>query len=127
MASIQQQINLYLPEFETLAGIGIFNPEDHVPPPRLAEPPALSDADIHRTPNTPKADAGAIRQAITAATAAAKDGKATLGAAFGLARRVPGIVPIVAFLGACLATFAVFLLAKRPGTSVPGRGRSANQ
>ena len=77
-------VNLYLPEFETLAGIGIFNPEDHVPPPRLAEPPALSNADIHRTPNTPKADAGAIRQAITAATAAAKDGKATLGAAFGL-------------------------------------------
>ena len=31
---------LYSPAFETLAGLGIFNPEDHVPPPRLA---ALAD------------------------------------------------------------------------------------
>ncbi len=55
---------LFSPNFETLAGLGIFNPEDHVPPPKLAAPPALSDADIHRTPTTPAPDMPALRAAV---------------------------------------------------------------
>ena len=55
---------LYSPNFETLAGLGIFNPEDHVPPPKLAAPPALSDADIHRTPATPAPDLPALHTAV---------------------------------------------------------------
>lgn len=55
---------LYSPGFETLAGLGIFNPEDHVPPPKLAAPPALSDADIHRTPATPAADMPRLHAAV---------------------------------------------------------------
>lgn len=55
---------LYAPEFETLAGLGIFNPDDHVPPPKLAAPPVLSDADIHRTPVTPAPDMPALHAAV---------------------------------------------------------------
>ncbi|EMY32946.1 hypothetical protein D477_017516, partial [Arthrobacter crystallopoietes BAB-32] len=65
------QLQLFAPEFETLSGIGLFNPDDHVPPPRLEEPPALSEEDIQRTPSTPKADSAAIAAAVAAATAAA--------------------------------------------------------
>jgi hypothetical protein len=73
---------LYAPEFETLAGLGIFNPEDHVPPPKLAAPPALSDADIHRTPNTPAPDMDALHDAVARVRAASSTGSATLGQAF---------------------------------------------
>jgi len=55
---------LYAPGFETLAGLGIFNPDDHVPPPKLAAPPVLSDADIHRTPVTPAPDMPALHAAV---------------------------------------------------------------
>lgn len=55
---------LFSPNFETLSGLGIFNPEDHVPPPKLAAPPALSDADIHRTPVTPAPDMPTLRAAV---------------------------------------------------------------
>ncbi|WP_427015924.1 DUF3375 domain-containing protein [Pseudarthrobacter sp. P1] len=73
---------LYGPEFETLAGLGIFNPADHIPPPKLAAPPALSDADIHRTPNTPAADMTRLHDAVARVRAASGGGRATLGAAF---------------------------------------------
>jgi iron complex transport system permease protein len=46
---------------------------------------------------------------------------AAVATASGLARKLPGIVPIVAFLGACLATFAVFLLARRRDHTDPTR------
>jgi iron complex transport system permease protein len=45
---------------------------------------------------------------------------AAVSTAFGLAR-VPGVVPIVAFAGACSATAAVFLLARRRETTDPTR------
>src|ERR1043165_9915790 len=41
---------------------------------------------------------------------------AAVASAFGLAR-VPGLVPLIAFIGACGATAAVFLLARRRGRS----------
>lgn len=68
---------LYLPAFETLAGLGIFDPEDHVPPPKLADPPALSDADIHRTPATPAPDMEALHHAVELARHS-RNGSATL-------------------------------------------------
>jgi len=46
---------------------------------------------------------------------------AAIATAFGLARRVPGIVPPMAFLGACAATGAVFLLARRREYTDPTR------
>ncbi|MFQ4148773.1 DUF3375 domain-containing protein [Arthrobacter sp. LAPM80] len=68
---------LYSPDFETLAGMGIFNPEDHVPPPKLAAPPALSGADIHRTPVTPAPDMPALQAAVDRARET-RNGSATL-------------------------------------------------
>lgn len=68
---------LYAPTFETLARLGIFNPEDHVPPPKLAAPPALSDADIHRTPATPAPDMPTLLAAVDRARAT-RNGTATL-------------------------------------------------
>ncbi len=46
---------------------------------------------------------------------------AALATAFGLAQRVPGIVPVVAFVGACLSTLAVFVLARRRDHTDPTR------
>ena len=46
---------------------------------------------------------------------------AAVATALGLARRLPGIVPVVAFAGACLATFAVFALARRRDHTDPTR------
>lgn len=68
---------LYSPTFETLAGLGIFNPEDHVPPPKLAAPPQLSDADIHRTPVTPAPDMPTLHAAVEHARMT-RNGSATL-------------------------------------------------
>jgi len=64
------RLELFKPRFKTLAGLGIFDPQEHVPPPKLADPPALSEADIHRTPSTPKADFAALRSAVAVARAA---------------------------------------------------------
>lgn len=72
---------LYAPAFETLAGLGIFNPEDHVPPPPLAAPPALSGADIHRTPATPLPDMAAVHAAVALARTT-RNGTATLADAY---------------------------------------------
>jgi hypothetical protein len=74
------RLHLFAPEFETLAGIGLFNPDDHVPPPKLADPPRLGEEDIQRTPSTPKADFAAIDAAVAEATTAGPGGRATLGA-----------------------------------------------
>ncbi len=68
---------LYAPGFETLAGLGIFNPEDHIPPPPLAAPPALSEHDIHRTPATPLPDMPALHAAVSLARST-RHGTATL-------------------------------------------------
>ncbi|MFB9165476.1 DUF3375 domain-containing protein [Arthrobacter psychrochitiniphilus] len=72
---------LFSPTFETLAGLGIFNPEDHVPPPKLAAPPALSDADIHRTPATPAPDMPKLLAAVEQAKEL-RNGAATLSEAY---------------------------------------------
>ncbi|MFB0835427.1 DUF3375 domain-containing protein [Arthrobacter halodurans] len=74
-------VRLYSPAFTTVAGLGIFDPAEHVAPPRLADPPALTEADIHRTPSTPQADPAALRDAVARARRHAA-GDATLGAAF---------------------------------------------
>lgn len=68
---------LYSPAFETLAGLGIFNPEDHVPPPKLAAPPELSGADIHRTPVTPGPNMPTLHAAVDHARQT-RNGTATL-------------------------------------------------
>ncbi|RZU63576.1 DUF3375 domain-containing protein [Zhihengliuella halotolerans] len=57
-------LSLYEPHFATLADLGIFDPAEHVAPPKLADPPPLSAADIHRTPITPGADTGVLRAAV---------------------------------------------------------------
>lgn len=72
---------LFAPNFETLSGLGIFNPDDHIPPPKLAAPPALSDADIHRTPATPQPDMPALHAAVGRARAT-RNGTATLADAY---------------------------------------------
>ncbi|WP_125615826.1 DUF3375 domain-containing protein [Specibacter cremeus] len=72
---------LYAPAFETLAQLGLFNPADHVPPPPLEAPPALSDADIHRTPSTPAPDMPALHAAVDRARAG-RNGRATLADVF---------------------------------------------
>lgn len=46
---------------------------------------------------------------------------AAVATAAGLARLLPGIVPVVAFAGACLATLAVFMLARRRDHTDPTR------
>lgn len=68
---------LFAPAFETLAGLGIYDPQDHVPPPKLADPPLLSGADIHRTPATPAADMPALHAAVARARET-RNGTATL-------------------------------------------------
>ena len=68
---------LFAPAFETLAGLGIFDPADHVPPPKLADPPALSDADIQRTPATAAPNMEALHAAIELARQS-RNGSATL-------------------------------------------------
>ncbi len=73
---------LYAPQFETVARLGIYNPEDHVPPPKLAAPPALSDADIHRTPATPAADMPQLHAAVARARQL-RNGTATLADVYG--------------------------------------------
>ncbi|GER23632.1 hypothetical protein NCCP1664_21270 [Zafaria cholistanensis] len=74
-------VGLFAPEFATLATLGIFDPAEHVAPPRLADPPALSGADVVRTPSTPKADPERLRAAVVRARRAA-GGTATVGQAF---------------------------------------------
>jgi hypothetical protein len=74
-------VRLFSPDFSTLASLRIFDPAEHVAPPRLAEPPALTEADIHRTPTTPKAEPGKVRAAVVRARRNAA-GDATLGTAF---------------------------------------------
>jgi hypothetical protein len=75
-------VRLHAPRFSTLATLGIFDPAEHVAPPKLAAPPELSAADIRRTPATPPADPAALRAAVVRARRKA-GGEATLGAAFG--------------------------------------------
>ncbi|MBG6085036.1 DUF3375 domain-containing protein [Zhihengliuella flava] len=57
-------VRLFEPRFATLSHLGIFDPDDHAVPPRLADAPELSAADIHRTPITPAADTAALRAAV---------------------------------------------------------------
>lgn len=68
---------LFTPNFETLSGLGIFNPQDHLPPPKLDAPPVLSDADIHRTPVTPAPDMPVLHDAVARARSI-RNGQATL-------------------------------------------------
>lgn len=73
---------LYASTFETVARLGIYDPDDHIPPPKLAAPPALSDADIHRTPVTPQADMPRLHAAVARARQM-HNGTATLADVYG--------------------------------------------
>ncbi|QXQ10944.1 DUF3375 domain-containing protein [Paeniglutamicibacter sp. Y32M11] len=63
-------IRLFAPRFTSVATLGIYDPDEHVAPPKLAAPPALSIADIRRTPSTPAPDVPALKNAITVSRAA---------------------------------------------------------
>ena len=58
-------LELFAPQFMTLAGLGVFDPSEHVAPPPLASAPGYSVSDIVRTPSTPKADMPYLREAVT--------------------------------------------------------------
>jgi hypothetical protein len=64
-------IRLYAPRFTSIAALGIYDPDEHVAPPKLAAPPPLSVADIRRTPSTPAPDIAALHQAIASSRAKA--------------------------------------------------------
>lgn len=57
-------LRLYAPQFVTLAGLGVFDPSEHVAPPPLAEAPRFDAGDIVRTPATAKADMSYLREAV---------------------------------------------------------------
>ncbi|WP_431711228.1 DUF3375 domain-containing protein [Glutamicibacter uratoxydans] len=57
-------VELFAPQFVTLAGLGIFDPSEHVAPPPLAEPPRFDVTDIVRHPVTPKADMAYLREQV---------------------------------------------------------------
>ncbi|ASN40377.1 MAG: DUF3375 domain-containing protein [Paeniglutamicibacter terrestris] len=63
-------IRLFAPRFTSVSTLGIYDPDEHVAPPKLAAPPALSIADIRRTPSTPAPDVAALKNAITVSRAA---------------------------------------------------------
>ena len=58
-------MELFAPQFVTLAGLGIYDPSEHVAPPPLAQAPEFSEADIVRNPSTPQADLPLLRESIT--------------------------------------------------------------
>ncbi|EMQ97899.1 DUF3375 domain-containing protein [Paeniglutamicibacter gangotriensis] len=58
-------IKLYAPRFTSIAALGIYDPDEHVAPPKLAAPPQLSVADIRRTPSTPSPNIPVLHRAIT--------------------------------------------------------------
>ena len=58
-------MELFAPQFVTLAGLGIYDPSEHVAPPPLAQAPEFSEADIVRNPSTPQADMQLLRESIT--------------------------------------------------------------
>src|SRR5690606_12606358 len=58
-------MELFAPQFVTLAGLGIYDPSAHVAPPPLAHAPEFSEADIVRNPSTPQADLPLLRESIT--------------------------------------------------------------
>ncbi|MGL3806469.1 DUF3375 domain-containing protein [Paeniglutamicibacter sp. R2-26] len=60
-------IKLYSPRFTSISGLGIYDPDEHVAPPKLAAPPELSVADIRRNPSTPAPDVPALNLAVSAA------------------------------------------------------------
>ncbi|MGP9649711.1 DUF3375 domain-containing protein [Glutamicibacter sp. 287] len=58
-------LELFAPQFMTLAGLGIFDPSEHVAPPPLAAAPDYSASDIVRTPSTPQANMAFLRESVT--------------------------------------------------------------
>jgi hypothetical protein len=61
---------LYGAEFDSLAMVKLFDPDEYVAPPRLAEPITFGEEDRVRSARTGKADAAALRQAFDVALAA---------------------------------------------------------
>ena len=111
---------LYGAAFESLGMVHLFNPEDHAPPPKLPAPPSFSEADIHRSARTPKANRRALRDAVT--RAAGKRGTATVGEIFAeLAPEDRHLNSIRALLSAALeAGSADFSPASRGGSTPAG-------
>lgn len=67
---------LFGAEFDSLAMVKLFDPDEYVPPPRLAEPIAFAEEDRVRSARTGKAKAAALRQALDVALARG-EGRAT--------------------------------------------------
>jgi hypothetical protein len=111
---------LYGAAFESLGMVHLFNPEDHAPPPKLPAPPSFSEADIHRSARTPKANRRALRDAVT--RAAGKRGTATVGEIFAeLAPEDRHLNSIRALLSAALeAGSADFSPGSRGGSTPAG-------
>jgi hypothetical protein len=81
-AAVVPAPQLYGSQFESLAMIRLYNPDDHQAPPKLAAPATFSEADIpRRSPRTPQADPEALRAAVGRALQAR--GEATLAQVFG--------------------------------------------
>ncbi|MGG5173134.1 DUF3375 family protein [Pseudarthrobacter sp. J1738] len=58
---------LFTPDFESLAMVKLFDPDDFVPPPRLAEPISFSEGDRTRSPRTAKAKDDVVRSVLAGA------------------------------------------------------------
>ncbi|MEA5455694.1 DUF3375 family protein [Sinomonas sp. JGH33] len=61
---------LFGADFDSLAMVKLFDPDEYVAPPRLAEPIAFGEGDRVRSARTGKANAGALRRAFDVALAA---------------------------------------------------------
>ncbi|WP_138416064.1 DUF3375 family protein [Sinomonas gamaensis] len=99
---------LYGAEFDSLAMVKLFDPDEYVAPPRLAEPIRFGEEDRVRSARTGKANAAVLRQAFDVALAA-DGGRLTAG---GVWRELPPeerhINTIRALLGELLHRGATF-------------------
>jgi hypothetical protein len=69
---------LFGAEFDSLAMVKLFDPDEYVAPPRLAEPIEFGEEDRVRSARTGRANAAVLRQAIDVALAAG-GGRVTAG------------------------------------------------
>ncbi|MDK1329129.1 DUF3375 domain-containing protein [Arthrobacter sp. zg-Y1143] len=68
-AAVVPAPQLYGSGFESLSMVRVYNPEDHAAPRTLPEPPQFTEADIHRSARTPRADRRVLADAVSRATA----------------------------------------------------------
>ncbi|MCQ1988236.1 DUF3375 domain-containing protein [Arthrobacter sp. zg-Y844] len=68
-AAVVPAPQLHGSSFESLSMVRVYNPEDHAAPRTLPEPPQFTEADIHRSVRTPRADRRVLADAVSRATA----------------------------------------------------------